>query len=242
MDVFYLTDKVFLKDDKLFYKEKEIKNHNWHRLLKDYGWEKLNKIWIRKLNSYLKKPLNNSLFGCLDCGGKGDCLFYCISYALKSKELYNINYECDVQSLRKLLSDSIDRKRYNEIISIYKVLSESNDFDEDWDPHSITYRGFKEKLIEGGNEYWGDNILLNLLKEVLNVNLIVLNSNEITREYYNYPLLYDYDEKLKTIILLYENNNHFKLIGSFQNGNMITLFEHENIPVEIFKVINYLRL
>ena len=45
MDVFYLTDKVSLKDDKLFYKEKEIKKleHSWEfkfekKLLKYYDF------------------------------------------------------------------------------------------------------------------------------------------------------------------------------------------------------------
>ena len=103
--------------NKLFYesnhKIKEVKKNNWHHILNDIGWEKLHKQWIKKLNSYLKKTTNNSLYGSLDCGSDGDCLFHCISYALKSKELYNINYECDVQTLRKLLSDSIDSFRKN---------------------------------------------------------------------------------------------------------------------------------
>ena len=53
----YLTGNIFFYNDRLFYeekgKEKEIKNHNWHHILKDYGWEKLHKQWIKKLNSYL---------------------------------------------------------------------------------------------------------------------------------------------------------------------------------------------
>ena len=48
----YLTGNVFLQQNKLFYEEKgtekEVKNHNWHRILKDYGWEKLHKQWIKK--------------------------------------------------------------------------------------------------------------------------------------------------------------------------------------------------
>jgi hypothetical protein len=238
---YYLTDDILLKDNKLFHAHKEIKKHNWHNLLKYYGWEKLHKNWIRNLNSYLKKPSNNSQFGCLDCGGDGDCLFFCISYALKSKELYNINYECDVKYLRKLITESITGEKFEEIITIYRILNESNDFDEEWDPDTITIQEFKEKIIEGGNEYWGDHILLNILKEVLNINLIILNSNEITNEYYHYPLMFDYHTDMKTIILLYENKIHFKLIGYFQNGNMISYFEHKDIPEEILKIINYIR-
>ena len=50
----YLTDSIFLLDHKLYYEDKndikEVKNHNWHRILSDYGWEKLDKVWIKKLN------------------------------------------------------------------------------------------------------------------------------------------------------------------------------------------------
>ena len=105
----------------------------------------------------------------------------------------------------------------------------------------MTYNTFKELLIRGGDEYWGDFLVVNLIKESLNINLIILNSNDITNEYYNYPLFYEYDENLDTIILLYEDGMHFKLIGHFQENNMITLFNKNTIPNEILKLINYLR-
>ena len=237
----YLTGSIFIFNDKLFYEEKgiekEIKNHNWHRILKDYGWEKLHKQWIKKLNSYLKKPINNSLFGVLDCGGNGDCLFHCISYVLNT--LYDGEYSSG--DLRKQLSESLEEERYNELIEFYKIFKEMGDFDEDWDPNEMTIQKFKEILIKGGNEYWGDFLIINLIKEYLNINLIILNSNEITNEYYNYPLFYEYEEGLNTIILLYEDENHFKLVGHFKEGNMITLFNQQTIPIEILKMINYLR-
>ena len=103
----YLTGNIFFYNDKLFYeengKEKEIKNHNWHHILKDYGWEKLHKQWIKKLNSYLDKPMNNSLYGSLECGSDGDCLFHCISYVLN--EMYDKVYTAN--DLRKDLSGSL---------------------------------------------------------------------------------------------------------------------------------------
>ena len=51
----------------------------------------------------------------------------------------------------------------------------------------------------------------------------------------------EYEEGLNTIILLYEDGHHFKLVGHFQDGNMITLFNQQTIPTEILKMINYLR-
>ena len=237
----YLTGNIFFYNDRLFYeekgKEKEIKNHNWHHILKDYGWEKLHKQWIKKLNSYLDKPMNNSLYGSLECGRDGDCLFHCISYVLN--EMYDKVYTAN--DLRKDLSGSLKEERYNELIEFYKIFKEVGDFDEDWDPNTMTIDSFKELIIKGGDEYWGDFLIVNLIKEYLNINLIILNSNEITEEYYNYPLFYEYEKGLNTIILLYEDGHHFKLVGHFQEGNMITLFNQQTIPTEILKMINYLR-
>ena len=237
----YLTGSLFFYNDKLFYeengKEKEVKNHNWHRILKDYGWEKLHKQWIKNLNSYLDKPTNNSLYGSLECGAGGDCLFHCISYVLN--EMYEKEYSAS--DLRKDLSESIEEERYNELIEFYKIMNDTGDFDESWNPDEMTIEEFKDLIIRGGNEYWGDFLILNLIKEYLMINLVILNSNELTEEYYNYPIFHEYDEKLDTIILLYENEEHFKLIGHFQGNNMVTLFNNQTIPKEILKMINYLR-
>ena len=167
----------------------------------------------------------------MDCGGDGDCLFHCISYAINDN---------DSKKLRKELSETIKEERYNEIIEIYKIIKEADDFDEIWDPNEMTYEMFKSILIQGGNNF-GRFLILNLLKEYLNINMIILNSNEITNEYYYYPLFYEYNEMHNTIILMYENEIHFKLIGNFQDGEMIYYFNHQTIPYEILKIINYLR-
>tara|TARA_B100001094_G_scaffold121359_1_gene117059 strand:+ start:8297 stop:9019 length:723 start_codon:yes stop_codon:yes gene_type:complete len=233
----YLTDSIFLCNGQLFCEEnnkiKEIKNHNWHHKLYEYGWEKLNKQWIKKLNNYQEYPSKNSLYGSLDCGGEGECLFHCLSYAL--------NGDNNPRSLREGLSESITKERFQIIIEFYQVMDSINEFEEDWDPNEISYEDFKKKVKNGGNEYWGDFLLLNLLKEYLNINFIVLNSNDLTNEYYYYPIFYEYNENIKTIILLYENGIHFKLVGKFQGGNMTTLFTKETIPNEILKLINFLR-
>tara|TARA_Y100001935_G_C17304750_1_gene511544 strand:+ start:343 stop:1083 length:741 start_codon:yes stop_codon:yes gene_type:complete len=237
----YLTDKIFLVQNKLYYEEnnkiKDVKNYNWHHILKEYGWEKLHKQWIKKLNSYLEKTPKNSLYGCLDCGGEGDCLFHCISYALNM----NLSEEYDSKILREKISNSLTEERYEELIEVYRIINDANEFEEDWDPQKMTMETFKKILIEGGNDFWGDFLTLSLIKEYLKINIIILNSNELTGEYYHYPLLYEYDNQMNTIILLYEDAYHFKLIGNFQNGEMITLFNHKVMPIEILKLINYLR-
>ena len=242
MDKYYYTDTIYLQDTNIYYDKdnitKKVKNYNWHKILNEYGWEKLNIRWIKKLNNLIDFVPRNSLFGVLDCGGEGDCLFHCISYALKSDDVFNINLNYEVSDLRQIACDNIDIEKYNEIIDIYKILKDSDDFDEDWDPYEIDFDEFKEILLEGGNNYWGDNIIINILKEKLNINIIILSSNNITNQHNYYPLLYDFDEKLKSIILLYEDNMHFKLVGYFDDY-MITLFK--NVPQEILKLIKYLR-
>ena len=124
MDKFYLTDNIYLQDNKLFYEEnnkiKNIKPNNWHTFLKDYGWEKLNLKWIKKLNSLTKLPPKNSRWGALDCGSDGDCLFHCICYALKSDTIMEDD-NLDVSYLRNLVSENITNEKFTEIITIYKI-------------------------------------------------------------------------------------------------------------------------
>ena len=56
MNTYYYTDELRLKNDILEYKHKEdfikVKKHNWHHILNEYGWEKINKRWIIILNKY----------------------------------------------------------------------------------------------------------------------------------------------------------------------------------------------
>ena len=232
---YYLTDDLFIRDNKMYYQDTLVKSHNWQRSLRDYGWEKLPKQWIRLLNKHLEKPRNNSLFGILDCGENGDCLFHCISYALK-----DINDDTfDATYLRNVLSDNITEDEYDMIILNYRILHDSGDFDETWDPYKVTYTKYKDDILKNETEYWGDIHLLILLKKYLGINCIILYSNDFMDTYYHYPLSDTYDPTLKTILLLYENEMHFKLIGYFMNGNMIVSFTNDTIPHEIFKMINY---
>jgi len=232
---YYLTDDLFIRDNKMYYQDTLVKSHNWQHSLRDYGWEKLPKQWIRLLNKYLEKPRNNSLFGMLDCGENGDCLFHCISYALK-----DINDDTfDASHLRNVLSENITEDEYDMIILNYRILHDSGDFDETWNPYEVTYTKFKDDILKNETEYWGDIHLLILLKKYLNINCVILYSNEFMNTYYHYPLSDTYDPTLKTILLLYENEMHFKLIGYFTNGNMIVSFTNDTLPHEIFKMINY---
>lgn len=240
-ETFYLTENIIIKDGRYYYEEnsnlKVIKNHNWHHFLKEYGWEKLNKHWIKTLNKLSGEKCNNSLFGVLECGSNGDCLFNCISYAIK--DISDENY--DGISLREDLSEYINEEIFKNLMETYKISKISGDFYEDWDPETINIDEFKDILKKGGHDYWGDFLILQLLKEHLNINIVILYNNDISGEYYNYPLMYEYNPSLKTVILLYENEIHFRLIGYFSENKMITYFTENDIPKEILKLINYLR-
>lgn len=228
----YFTEDIFMNNDIMYYKNKPIKKHNWHHILSEIGWNKMNVNWIKKLNSYHPNPYKNSQYGILDVPSDGDCLFHCLSKALSStgEEYY------EAQDIRILLSNSIDQETFNTIIAIYRCLKDSDDFDEDWDPYEVhKLQDFKEKLINGGHDYWCDHILLELIIKTLKLNIFILEEND--KVYDKYQYLLNYNKKYKSILLLYTNGNHFQLIGNFQ-GCMRQLFSDDNLPIEIKKMYN----
>lgn len=220
---------TYSNNDNKIYK---INSNNWHKYLDIIGWNKLSFEMIKLINRNSEIKYKNSPYGVIDCGGEGDCLFHCVSNALSSE----LNDYYDAQDIRKIIADSIDDDTFKNIIETYRVLKDSEDFYEDWDPHNITSKEqFQEIIYEGGNNYWGDHILLQLLTKSFNLNVFIFKNNDITREYGVYPTYEEYNSDFKSIILLYENDIHFKLIGYFKR-NMITLFKDEDIPSEIKRI------
>ena len=237
---FYLTDSIYIEDNIYFYEDKgkisQIKEKDWHIHLNGYGWNKMNIQWIKILNKLTPEKKKNSRFGILDCGGDGNCLFNCINYAMNGYD--NI---FGIERFREGFSESITEEDFKNIIDIYKISKNCGEFKEDWDPCEITYEEFKMKVKMGGDEYWGDFLILNLIKDYLNVNFVVLYSNDMTGEYYNYPIFFEYNDELMTIILLYENDNHFKLVGNYKTDRMIYNFKKDSIPNEILRIIKEIR-
>ena len=233
MNDIFLTDSIHFKDNVLYFDNIKITKNNWHNKLDDFGWFKLNINWIKKLNKLSLKKSKNSSFGCLDCGADGECLFNCISFALNNyKEIkYNSKY------LRELIANKIDKCKYDEIINIYRILKDSDDFDEEWNPYKMTYKKFLNIIKKGGDNFWADIFLIDMIKNILDINIIILNSDDINNIYENYSLLHNYEKNKKTIILLYENNLHFKLVGYFIDY-MVVLFTQETLPDEIKLLLN----
>lgn len=237
MEIYYLTENIIIENKKL-YKISKNKKHllninNWHKNLNLLGWEKI----PLKLNNYLKKYNNNiqNLYGIIDFTYNGNCLFECICYSINSYNIYNTNYtELTSEILRNELSNSINYNKFVDIIEIYKVLKNMNEFTEDWNPYNITLNEYKEKIKD--NNYWPDHILIDLLIQYLNINLIILSN--IDNKYSIYNTFNIYNKNNNTIIILYEDEIHFKLIGYFNNNNIITFFDDKNIPIEIKRIIN----
>ena len=167
-------------------------------------------------------------------------IFKCISYALLPHDKKHDN-DNNFKIIRNKLADHINEDLFENIIDIYKILKNNGEFKELWDPYNITIEDFKYKIKSGGDDYWGDFILLSILIDILQINIIVLYTNTITGDYYNYPLFYEYNMNNKTIILSYEDEEHFKLIGYYNDSKMIYIFNHENIPTEILRLTNIMR-
>ena len=183
MNVYYLSENIYLQDNILYKNKKIIKKYNWHRNLNELGWTKLPLQLIKKLNTYSDIKYKNSQYGMLDCGQDGSCFFHCIAYALNTNEIYKDEpYVYNSHDLRNILANYITEKLFNQIIEIYKILKDNDELCDTWNPYNIKIKEFK-------NQY-----------DIYN-----------TMEKYN-------PEKF-TIILIYENEYHFKLLGNFQENN-----------------------
>tara|TARA_B110000971_G_C20004050_1_gene498244 strand:+ start:890 stop:1618 length:729 start_codon:yes stop_codon:yes gene_type:complete len=236
MAEFYLTDNIRVVNDKMEYRVRDrfesLKNHNWHHILSEYGWSKIHKRWITKLNKFSKVRVKNSLYGVLDCQSDGDCFFHCIANALNERDRYEGNYY-NSMDIRKMVSDSITEEQYDTIISYYRIMADASDFSEGWDPYSITsIDEFKEKITTSGHEYWGDHILLQTLITNLNINIFIMNCNTIDNDYTIYNTFSEYNSSSDSIFLIYEDMCHFKLLGNF-TGMIRSYFTDSTLPYEL---------
>ena len=96
----------------------------------------------------------------------------------------------------------------------------------------------KELILNKRDVFWGDHILIQLIMKILNINIVILNSNQYTKTYNVYNTMMEYDSMKNTIILMYDNMIHFRLIGYFRDNLMLSFFDHRYLPDEIKKLIN----
>lgn len=228
----YNNMHIFIKDQKIFYK----KNHkdklnlvtldNWKNCLKKSGWENFPEDW----NSIIEFDR----LGIKENYGDGDCLFLAISYGLNIYyQLKNEDKKFTVKSLRNLVSEDINENNFEEILNFYKIEKESNELVGNWNPNNIkTVKQFKNLIRKSGNYFWGDHYTISILSNKLKINFIVLddNSNNI------YRLGEEINKYENTIILFYEQQIHFKLVGYFKNNKIVTIFPKDNLPNSIYRL------
>ena len=234
---YYLTDSIYINNGQTFYESpsnsKKIKKKNWHNYLGEYGWTKLNLGWKKRL-----KEEGNSCFGLLECGGDGDCFFHVLCEALNTEFLSKLRMpKYDVKTLRVLAANEINKNNFHFILENYKIDFEENEFNfgGGWNPDDIKTIGqLKKEIVKGGDNFWGDHILLQLLQKKLKNNIIILNSNCTV-----HPMAsLDLGENDKTIIMYYLDQHHFQLIGYYDGDLMKTLFKNNQLPDIIVKIYN----
>jgi len=232
---YYLTDSIYINNGITFYENdsnsKKITTKNWHHYLGDYGWTKLNLGWRKRL-----KDDGKSCFGLLDCGGDGDCFFHVLCEALNTEFLSKLRMpKYEVKTLRLLAANEITKNNFKLILENYKIGFEEGDINGEWDPNEIKTIGqLKTEIVKGGDNFWGDHILLQLLQQKLKLNIIILNSNCTV-----HPMAsLDLSENDKTIIIYYLDQHHFQLIGYYDGNLMKTLFKNDELPEIIMNVYN----
>jgi hypothetical protein len=244
--IIYLTDTIFLKEDKLYYNDpkgvmKDVKTHNWHHILSECGWSKINKRWITLLNKESRTRQKNSLYGILDCESDGNCFFHCIANALNEKGLYLSEYY-DQNDIRHMLADSITEEKYKELLHFYKIMKDADDFDEEWDPYSIeSIEDFKTEITKSGHNYWGDWLLLDVLCKALEINIFILNTDTLNNNFTIYNTMIDYQSNFSSIFLSYEDLSHFQLVGYFNGDKITSYFAEKQIPRELKKICKIIR-
>lgn len=239
MTEYYLSENIYIYQGKYFKNHTLINNKNWHSILSSIGWIKLDKSWIIRFNN-LNKPKykSNSCWGVFDTDNNGDCFFSCIAEAFNNNnKLLDNEKILDSLFIRTEISKEITESNFKEIMNIYEIEDLCNEFKHSWKINDIkNYKDLRKELVTLGHNYWADHIIIQLFQKKFNINLIILNKSHNKKHTKLYPLLADLKRDVSTIILYYINQCHFKLIGYFNNNRMETIFDYENLPLEILKV------
>ena len=228
------TSNFIIIDDELYYinpvnlKNIKVTIRNWQKYFTD--WEKIEKEWVRRLNSKCEgKKGKPSAFAILDMPSNGHCLFTAISTAFNlhnKKEIYK------PKDIRDLTADQLNQERFDFIMDSFKSADEVGELEEDINFDEIkTVEDLKELLKTEDVQFWGDYSCILFIQEAMNINIIVLGDNNKV-----YPLLEEFNREKETVILHYIEGLHFQLVGYFNNLNIQTVFKYNEIPTEIKQV------
>jgi len=246
MEIIYISDDLGLKNHRLHYinndndKLTRIQSGNINKYLDNTIWTELDEEWNEYLLSVSDRKFSPYLLA--DCGGDGDCLFYCISEALHNIFQFPENM-CDesysVSNLRKLAANQINKDNFELIMETYKTEYEENELGDNWNPFDIkNIDELKEHMIQDGFHFMGDHIIIQLLQNALDMNIIVFNNYIFSENDNNISSLgQDINSYTKTIMLYYLDSIHFQLVGFF-NGKTIQTVFYDDIPKEVLNLLN----
>ena len=153
----------------------------------------------------------------------------------------------DVDTLRTLAANEINKTNFQLILENYKIDYEEDSFNfGEWDPNDIKTIGqLKKEIVKGGDNFWGDHILLQLLQKKLKINIIILNSDNnkktsnVDERFTIHPIAsLDLDKNENTIIIYYLDQYHFQPVGYFDGNIMKTIFLKHEIPDILIKIYN----
>tara|TARA_B100001758_G_C18323658_1_gene564638 strand:- start:197 stop:931 length:735 start_codon:yes stop_codon:yes gene_type:complete len=235
-DLIYVTDSIILKNNHLYYENtdgilKKINKTNCLNHLSELGWEEMDNEWECVLFNKMNTKSHINPYFILDCGGSGNCLYYCIAEALNNVLQFPdciINNNTDMESVKKLALDNITKDNFDIILMTYKSLYEEGEMYDDWNPNEIkTINELQDKLQNS----WGDHITIQLLQQAIQKNIIIFN-NYLFSDNENYISSITNELKYpESIFLYYIDNIHFQLIGKFNGNTIQTVFKR--IPKEI---------
>ncbi len=222
----YITDSLFFRDKKLYYNDELVDYTNYQEALEDYGFEPIPDEWAMRLDDN---------YFLLDCGGDGDCLFHVISEALNLDNISSGKKKVslyDAKDIRKIAADSVNRKNFRDIICAYTLAKESDDFIGLWNPLFVeTVKDLREEILEMGDNFWGDQLVLSLIQDKLKLNVIIL-SDTSTKVY---PTGTDINKFERTLVIYYYNDVHFQLVSYFdmEKSRLKTIFSKDQLPEEL---------
>ena len=238
-DIIYITDNLVLMEEKLYYYQdehkKRITTKNMISYFNELDWFEIDEEWSSIILNLLQKKNNPYLIK--DCGGNGDCLFYCVAEAFNNicqfpENLIEPKYT--MEQLRYLTTEEINQDNFPIILETYKCNYDENEMIEDWNPYDIQNIDDLKNLLKIS---WGDHIQIQLLQDAIKTNIIIFNNYIFSDNTNNISSLGSCINKYPHYIFLYYIDNiHFQLIGKYNGKYLETIFK--SIPKEIKQLIN----
>lgn len=238
-ELIYITDNLISKNNTLYYENDsvnltKINIKNIINYINELGWEEMDEEWFMLLFTKINRKHNPYFI--LDCGGSGNCLYYCVAEAINNSLQYPNNIiekTTTMEIIKNITLKQITPDNFDIILMSYKTLYDDGELAEDWNPNDINTVGELQDELEN---CWGDHIIIQLMQEAIQKNIIVFNNYIFSNSTNNISSMGNELKYKDTILLYYLDNIHFQLIGKFNGKTIQTIFK--KIPNEIINNLN----